>query len=71
MAIFYVFFLKAPIISNVFAGYSALKINFDLPFVFDFADFFMLFLLSVPFYVGVSIIPAWKIATLDAGEILK
>lgn len=71
LAIFYVFFLKAPIISNVFAGYSALKINFDLPFVFDFADFFMLFLLSVPFYVGVSIIPAWKIATLDAGEILK
>lgn len=71
LAIFYVYILKAPIISWIFAGYSALKINFDLPFVLNFKTLVLLFLLTIPLYVSVSIIPSWKAAIRDVAEVIR
>ena len=71
LAIFFVYFLKAPILSEVFSGFSNLKLDFDLIFVFDFKLVVLLFLLSVPLYVAVSIIPAYKASVRDIGEVLR
>ena len=71
LAIFFVYFLKAPILSEVFSGFSNLKLDFDLVFVFDFKLIALLFLLSVPLYVSISIIPAYKASVRDIGEVLR
>ena len=71
LAIFYVYILKAPILSGVFTGFGNLKLDFDLIFVFDFKLIVLLFFLSVPLYVGVSIIPAYKASVRDIGEVLR
>ena len=71
LAIFFVYFLKAPILSEVFNSFSNLKLDFDLIFVFDFKLVVLLFLLSIPLYVAVSIIPAYKASVRDIGEVLR
>ena len=71
LAIFYVYILKAPILSDVFTGFSNLKLDFDLIFAGNFKVVALLFFLTVPLYVGVSIIPSFKVATKDIGEMIK
>lgn len=71
LAIFYVYILGAPILKYVFAGYSELKQPFELVFSLDFKTIALIFFLTVPFYIAVSIIPAWKVATMDAGDVLR
>lgn len=68
---FYVYVLGAVGIRGVFTGYESIKHPFDLIFVMDFKTMIMLFLMSVPLFVAVSIVPAWKIATSDALEVIK
>lgn len=70
-AMFYVYVLGAVGIRGVFTGYESIKHPFDLIFVMDFKTMIMLFLMSVPLFVAVSIVPAWKIATSDALEVIK
>lgn len=70
-AIFFVYILKAPGLKYVFSGYSELKQPFELMFWLDFKTIALIFFLTIPFYVAVSIIPSWKIATVDSGEILR
>jgi len=69
MAFVYIF--QAPLIQDIFVGYSGLKTNFELPFVFDFQTLFLVFFLSVPIYVAATIIPSWKVATLEADEVIR
>lgn len=71
LAIFFVYILNAPFLKHIFIGYSELKMPFKLAFNLNFKIIALLFFVTVPLYVAVCIIPAWKIATSDAGEILR
>jgi len=71
LAFVFVYMFDAPLLQNVFVGYSQLKTDFELPFVFDIQTLFLVFFLSVPIYVGATIIPSWKVATLEADEVIR
>ena len=68
---FFVYILKAPLLQNIFTGYSQLKTSFELPFVFDIQTLALVFFLSVPIYIAATIIPSWKSATLEADEVIR
>lgn len=70
-SLFYVYGLQAPLLRNVFMGYSALKPSFELPFSVDSSMFVLLFFLSVPIYIAATLIPAWKASSLDADEVMR
>ncbi|MBN1839331.1 MAG: FtsX-like permease family protein [Campylobacterales bacterium] len=67
----YVFFWEAPLLRSLFVGYSTLKPSFELPFYFNMPMIVLLFLLSVPVYIGSVMIPSWRAAMLDADEVLR
>ena len=71
IAIFYVYFLQAPILADIFSGYSQLKAPLSLKFYFDMSSIVLLFFITVVIYVSATIIPSWKIATIDTSEIIK
>ncbi len=71
LAFLYVYAFNAPLLRNIFEGYSQLKTSFSLPFVFDAQTLFLVFLLSVPIYIGAVLIPAWRVATLEADEVIR
>jgi ABC-type lipoprotein release transport system permease subunit len=71
LALCYVFFLEAPLLKGLFTGYDALKPAFTLPFSLNLPFFALLFFGTVPLYLAVSIIPAWKASVEDAGEVIR
>lgn len=71
LALAFVYILKAPLLQNIFSGYSQLKTSFTLPFVFDIQTLALIFFLSVPIYIAAIIIPSWRSATLEADEVIR
>lgn len=71
LAFGFVYIFQAPLLQNIFTGYSQLKTSFELPFIFDIQTLFLVFFLSVPIYIAATIIPSWKTATLDADEVIR
>jgi ABC-type lipoprotein release transport system permease subunit len=71
LALFFVYMLRAPLLQNIFTGYSQLKTSFTLPFVFDIQTLALIFFLSVPIYIAATIIPSWRSAALEADEVIR
>jgi len=71
IAFSFVYFLNAPLLRDIFEGYSQLKTTFNLPFVVDFQILTLVFFITIPIYIAATIIPSWKTATLDADEVIR
>ena len=71
MAFTFVYIFQAPLLRNIFVGYSQLKTQFELPYIFDIQTLFLVFFLSVPIYIAATIIPSWRAATLDVDEVIR
>ncbi len=71
LALAFVYLFQAPILRDVFSGYSELKTAFELPFVLDIQTMVLVFFLSVPIYIASIIIPSWRVATMDADEVMR
>lgn len=71
LALLFVYIFKAPLLQNIFTGYSQLKTSFTLPFVFDMQTLALVFFLSVPIYIAATIIPSYRCATLEADEVMR
>lgn len=71
IALTFVYIFQAPLLSNIFTGYSELKTSFELPFVLDINTLFLIFFLSVPIYIASTIVPAWRSATIETDKVLR
>jgi len=71
LAFAFVYIFNAPLLQDIFTGYSELKTSFSLPFIFDTQTLVIVFFLSVPIYIAATIIPSWRVATMDAEEVMR
>jgi len=71
LSLAFVYIFDAPLIRDIFTGYSVLKPPFKIPFVFDFQTVALIFFTTVPVYIAACIIPSWKTATLEADEVIR
>lgn len=71
LALAFVYIFHAPLLREIFSGYSQLKTSFALPFVLDVQTLALLFFLTVPLYIAAIIIPSWRSATLEADEVIR
>lgn len=71
ISFFYVYILHAPLLRNIFEGYSKLKTSFELPFIIDFQTLSLVFFITIPLYIAATIIPSWKASIMDADDIIR
>jgi ABC-type lipoprotein release transport system permease subunit len=71
LALIFVYIFQAPLLKDVFEGYSTLRSTFRLPFVVDFGSLALIFFLSVPIYIGATIFPSWRVSVMDADEVIR
>ncbi len=72
IAFVYVFVFKAPLLGAIFTHENMLDIqNFQLNVHIELSYILLIFLLSVPVYIAATLIPSWRVATLDADEVMR
>ena len=72
LAFVYVFVLKAPLLGDIFMHENLLNIHtFRLDVYVELSYVLLIFLLSVPIYIAATLIPSWRVATLDADEVMR
>ncbi len=71
VAYFFVYILQAPILKELFMGYSVLKPKFELIPIFDIGLMVSVFLVTVPLYLAATIIPTWRASTIEVEESLR
>jgi len=70
-ALGFVYLANAPLLQDIFTGYSNLKTSFELAFVLDGATLALIFLITIPIYIAATIIPSWQVATMDSDEVMR
>ncbi len=68
---FFVFVLQAPLLRDIFSGFSVLKPQFILKPFFDTSLVVTLFLIVVPLYLAATIVPSWRAAVIDPEEAIR
>jgi ABC-type lipoprotein release transport system permease subunit len=72
LAFIYVFVLKAPVLGDIFMHEELLDIDtFRLNVHLELSYTLLIFLLSVPVYIAATLIPSWRVATVDADEVMR
>ncbi|MDD3054405.1 MAG: ABC transporter permease [Aliarcobacter sp.] len=67
----FVFILNAPILKNIFIGFSNVQNDFILNPNIDFTIIVTLFLFFIIPFLSAILIPVWKISVIDANESMK
>lgn len=70
-AYIFVFILNAPILKNIFIGFSNVQNDFILNANIEFTTIVTLFLFFIIPFLSAILIPVWKIAVIDANESMK
>jgi ABC-type lipoprotein release transport system permease subunit len=70
-AYIFVFILNAPILKNIFIGFSNVQNEFILNANIEFTTLITLFLFFIIPFLSAVLIPVWKIAVIDANESMK
>ncbi|MBP9491354.1 MAG: FtsX-like permease family protein [Aliarcobacter sp.] len=70
-AYIFVFILNAPILKNIFIGFSNVQNDFILNSNIEFTTLITLFLFFIIPFLSAVLIPVWKIAVIDANESMK
>jgi ABC-type lipoprotein release transport system permease subunit len=71
IAYIFVFILNAPILKNIFIGFSNVQNDFILNASIEFTTLITLFLFFIIPFLSAVLIPVWKIAVIDANESMK
>jgi len=71
IAYMYVFFLNAPILSNIFLGFGNLENSVSFSPNIDFSTIVTLFLFFIIPFISAVLIPTWKIAVIEPSESMK
>ena len=71
IAYIFVFILNAPILKNIFIGFSNVQNDFILNANIEFSTLITLFLFFIIPFLSAVLIPVWKIAVIDANESMK
>ena len=67
----FVFIFNAPILKNIFIGFSNVQNDFILNSNIEFTTLVTLFLFFIIPFLSAVLIPVWKIAVIDANESMK
>jgi len=71
LAYFYVYFLNAPLLKNIFLGYANLQNSTTFSPNFTLSDLVLIFLLFVlPFLLAI-LIPLWKVSIQEPSEVMR
>lgn len=70
-AYIFIYVFNAPLLKEIFLGYSNIYSDFNLVFKLDFSIIFTVFFLSVCIYLSAVLIPTYKCAVIDAEEALR
>ena len=71
LSFFYVYFLKAPLLKDLFYDASFLKPDFHIPFSLNFELMAIVFFICIPIYIAATIFPSWRASIVDADEVLR
>ncbi len=71
MAYFFVYFLDAPLLKNIFLGYSNLSVSTSFSPDISLSELALIFLIFVPPFLMAILIPLWRISVKEPTEVIK
>ena len=71
LAYFYVYFLNAPLLKNIFLGYSNLQNTTSFSPNFTLSDLVLIFLIFVVPFLLAILIPLWQVSIKEPTEVIK